>query len=317
MPELPEVETTRLGFVHAIRHARIHSVHLGKPLRWPLGCAPSALAGLCVQNVRRRSKYLLLDLGQEIIEAEKANAPMSAAKPACAHQRAAGMLIIHLGMSGSLRFTPTPAAATLSANAATAFSTSLDAPTPLARHEHFGMHTSQGTLRLTDPRRFGAVVYAPQGEADPMAQKLLQHLGPEPLSAAFTPTHLHHNLRKRRIAVKQAIMDARVVVGVGNIYASEALFHAGIRPDTPACRIGPTRATRLHAAIVKVLNAALRAGGSSLRNYTSPDGKAGYFQLETRVYGRTGQPCTSCGKTIVMLRLGQRSCFFCPSCQKR
>lgn len=299
MPELPEVETTRLGFVHAIRQARIRSVRLGKPLRWPLGCSPETLAGLCIQDVRRRSKYLLFDLTDRPQPAS--GSPLHRNDAAEPHP--AGMLIIHLGMSGSLRFDP--------------LGTADCPPAAPARHEHLTMHTSQGILRLTDPRRFGAVVYAPQGAADPAACKLLNHLGPEPLSAAFTPAYLHHCLRRRRAAVKQVIMDARVVVGVGNIYASEALFHAGIRPDTAACRIGLTRATRLHAAIIRVLNAALRAGGSSLRDYTGADGKAGYFQLETRVYGRTGQTCTTCGKTITMLRLGQRSCFFCPGCQKR
>lgn len=304
MPELPEVETTRLGLVHAICHARIEHIQLGKPLRWPLGCEPEALPGLCVQNVRRRSKYLLFDLFVD--RHANANANANACAGRATDTSSAGILIIHLGMSGSLRFEP----ATQPAHAAVSHN-------PPAPHEHFTMHTTRGVLRLTDPRRFGAVVYAPLGERDPSARKLLDHLGPEPLSADFTPARLHRSLRGRRAAIKQVIMDARTVVGVGNIYASEALFHARIRPDTPAGRIGITRATRLHAAIVKVLTAALRAGGSSLRNYSAADGKAGYFQLQTKVYARAGQACATCGTTIRMLRLGQRSCFFCPVCQKR
>lgn len=311
MPELPEVETTRLGLADAIRLARIEHVQLGKPLRWPLGCEPETLCGLYVKDVRRRSKYLLFDLSAEppltpVLKPSSHRQLHHDSTPDNATiQHTAGILIMHLGMSGSLRFEPgrQPNRTATDRNS--------------AAHEHFTMHTTQGVLRLTDPRRFGAVVYAPLGERDPSARKLLDHLGPEPLSADFTPARLHHRLRGRRAAIKQVIMDARTVVGVGNIYASEALFHAGIRPDTPAGRIGITRATRLHAAIVKVLTAALRAGGSSLRNYSAADGKAGYFQLETKVYARAGQACATCGTTIRMLRLGQRSCFFCPVCQKR
>lgn len=288
MPELPEVETTRLGFVHQIKGATIQHTRLGKPLRWELGCAPDDLKGLTVENVRRRSKYLLIDLIQ--VPNQKS--------------LSAGMLMVHLGMSGSLRFEKTTPATPTKNNAP-------------EKHEHFTMYTSTGVLRLIDPRRFGAVVYAPAGEQDPTALKLLNHLGPEPLSDTFTPIYLHRALKNRKIPIKTALMDAKIVVGVGNIYANEALFHAGIRPDTPANRIGIVRTTRIHAAIIKVLQAALKAGGSSLRNYASTDGEPGYFQLETRVYARGGQACSTCGKTIRMLRLGQRSCFFCPQCQKR
>lgn len=292
MPELPEVETTRLSFVDRIRGARITDVRMGKPLRWPLGHPTDDLISLTVTDVQRRSKYLILVLqNQQGTRSDEANQT--------------SWLIIHLGMSGSLRFEEGNA------------NTESEHKESTQPHEHFTMRTTRGVLRLIDPRRFGAVVYAPQGARDTAAQKLLSHLGPEPLSAEFTPRYLYQALRNRRIPIKQAIMDAKVVVGVGNIYASESLFHARIHPTTAAHKLGHIRCARLHAAITKVLQAALAAGGSSLRNYASADGEPGYFQLATCVYARDGQACRNCGTTVQMLRLGQRSTFFCPSCQRK
>ena len=270
MPELPEVEVTRRSFAAQIAGARVQAVRLGKPLRWPLGIAPQSLVGRQVLQVGRRGKYLLLQLDQ-------------------------GCLLIHLGMSGSLRF-----AAQLP---------------PLGVHDHFELQTSQGLLRLHDPRRFGAVVWVDSLEA-PAAQKLLGGLGLEPLEAGFTAAALLAGMRRSRLPIKQLLLAGKVVVGVGNIYASEALFLARIRPTTSAARIGALRAGRLHAAIGQVLQAALERGGSSLRDFSSADGSAGHFQLDARVYGRQGLPCTVCAAPIQMLRQGQRSTFFCPQCQR-
>lgn len=270
MPELPEVEVTRRSFANAIAGARIEAVALGKPLRWPLGCDPQTLVGQQVLTVRRRGKYLLLDTTQ-------------------------GMLLIHLGMSGSLRFD--------------------HGLPPAGAHDHFDLVTDRGTLRLHDPRRFGAVVYA-RGEADPVAIRLLSALGMEPLSESFSLAAFQDGLKKSRMPIKQLLLSGRVVVGVGNIYASEVLFLAGIRPTVAASRIGPERVRRLHASIRSVLARAVEVGGSTLRDFSSASGMAGHFQLEARVYGRDGTPCHVCATPIRLLRQGQRSTYFCPLCQR-
>ena len=270
MPELPEVEVTRLSFAGRIAGARIERVAMGKPLRWPLGCAPPELHGRQVLAVRRRGKYLLLDLSR-------------------------GLLLMHLGMSGSVSF-------------------GVDLPAP-SRHDHFDMVTSQGTLRLHDPRRFGAVVYA-GSETEAVAQKLLGRLGVEPLSEAFDARVFHQALKARKTAIKQVLLGGQAVVGVGNIYASEALFLAGIRPTTKAFRISGPRAALLHRAIRQVLTHAVAKGGSTLRDFSSADGQAGYFQLEAMVYDRAGLPCKVCAAPVKSLRQGQRSTFYCSGCQK-
>ena len=271
MPELPEVEVTRRSFNDAITGALVRAAVPGKPLRWPLGCEPQSLAGRRVLGVRRRGKYLLLDLDQ-------------------------GLLLIHLGMSGSLRFAP-------------------DLPAQGA-HDHFDLLTDRGTLRLHDPRRFGAVVWA-TGEDDARAHKLLARLGVEPLDGqAFDFDAFHAGLRASRMSIKQLLLAGRLVVGVGNIYASEALHLAGIRPTATAASLSAARARRLHGAIVQVLARAVQQGGSTLRDFASADGSAGHFQLQAAVYGREGQPCRSCGTPIRQLRQGQRSTFFCPRCQR-
>jgi formamidopyrimidine-DNA glycosylase len=270
MPELPEVEVTRLSFVQRIAGATIRAARTGKPLRWPLGINPGVLAGQQVLAVRRRGKYLLLDLSN-------------------------GMLLMHLGMSGSLVFAP-------------------DLPPP-GTHDHFDLDTSRGTLRLHDPRRFGAVVFATD-EGDPVARKLLDHLGMEPLGADFDPVLFAQGIKKRNAPIKQVLLAGEVVVGVGNIYASEALFMAGIRPTTRGNRLSNPRIRRLHAAVREVLQKAVDKGGSTLRDFSSADGQSGYFQLEAAVYGRAGQACRVCGGDIRQIRQGQRSTFFCPTCQK-
>lgn len=270
MPELPEVEVTRLSFADRIAGATILSARLGKPLRWPLGISPQALAGRRVTGVRRRGKYLLLDLDQ-------------------------GLLLLHLGMSGSLNF-------------------SAGQPPPGA-HDHFDLATSQGVLRLHDPRRFGAVVHA-ASEAAPEAVKLLARLGVEPLSDAFDLKAFHAGLRQRKAPIKQVLLAGELVVGVGNIYACEALFLAGIRPTLAAARISLPRAARLHAAVRDVLARAVQKGGSTLRDFSSADGQSGYFQLEASVYGRAGLPCRACGAPVRLIRQGQRSTYFCRHCQR-
>ncbi len=270
MPELPEVEVTRRSFADRIAGAEILDLRLGKPLRWPLGVAPERLLGQRVQGVGRRGKYLLVQFGQ-------------------------GLLILHLGMSGSLQF-------------------AAELPPPGA-HDHFDLVTTRGCLRLHDPRRFGAVVYA-ESLNDAAARKLLDHLGTEPLEAGFDPVSFHQRLRLRRASIKQVLLAGDIVVGVGNIYASEALFMAGIRPTLRADRLSKPRAARLHQAIVAVLQRALALGGSTLRDFSSAEGQSGYFQLDAMVYGRAGLSCRVCGTPIKLLRQGQRSTFYCPNCQK-
>ena len=282
MPELPEVEVTRLSFASEIAGASVLHVRMGKPLRWPLGCEASLLAGRRVLAVRRRGKYLLIDLDQ-------------------------GLLLVHLGMSGSL-----------------VFATHLAAP---GVHDHFEMVTSQGTLRLNDPRRFGAVVFA-QAQDSVQASKLLGRLGMEPLEDAveggmgsdrgsgFDAKAFQAGLKGRKAAIKQVLLAGDLVVGVGNIYASEALFFAAIRPTLRANKISRPRADRLRAAIRQVLARAVERGGSTLRDFSNAQGEAGHFQLEAMVYGRGGMPCKVCATPIKAIRQGQRSTFFCPQCQK-
>ncbi|QNN58236.1 bifunctional DNA-formamidopyrimidine glycosylase/DNA-(apurinic or apyrimidinic site) lyase [Diaphorobacter ruginosibacter] len=270
MPELPEVEVTRRSFAEQIAGARISSVFLGKPLRWPLGVDPQELVGRQVLQVRRRGKYLLVDLDR-------------------------GMLMLHLGMSGSLRF-------------------AAELPLP-GVHDHFQLTTDKGLLRLHDPRRFGAVL-AVSGDDDPLAVKLLARLGPEPLEDDFDFEPFARGLKASRLAIKPLLLSGKVVVGVGNIYASEVLFLAGIRPTTVAGRIGRERALRLHAAIRQILARAVETGGSTLKDFSAADGNAGHFQLEANVYAREGLPCKVCSAPVRQLRQGQRSTFFCAHCQR-
>jgi formamidopyrimidine-DNA glycosylase len=276
MPELPEVEVTRLSFADRIANAHISDVRVGKPLRWPLGVAPASLVGKKVLGVRRRGKYLLMDLNE-------------------------GLVLWHLGMSGSLSFTPT-------VNQTFAISQP-------QTHDHFDLLTTHGLLRLNDPRRFGAVVYA-DSETSAIAQKLLGHLGVEPLAGQFDLDTFHKNLKNRNAVIKQVLLAGDIVVGVGNIYASEALFLAGIRPTVRAQRISRTRAEKLRAAIIDVLARAVAKGGSTLRDFSNADGQTGYFQLEANVYDRAGEPCRQCGNTIKRIVQGQRATYYCSVCQK-
>jgi formamidopyrimidine-DNA glycosylase len=207
---------------------------------------------------------------------------------------ARGTLLIHLGMSGYLRILQKPKAA--------------------GRHDHADLIFSGGvTLRLNDARRFGALIWI---EGDPHRHPLLAGLGPEPLSPAFDGDYLFCRSRNRRLAVKPFLMDHRVVVGVGNIYANEALFRAGIDPRRPAGSLSAESCRKLAAAVRKVLTVAIEAGGTTLRDFSDHDGRPGYFALQLQVYGREGESCPGCGGAIEKITLGQRSTYFCNRCQR-
>jgi formamidopyrimidine-DNA glycosylase len=278
MPELPEVEVTRRSFAERIAGARVTGLRLGAPLRWPLGCDPETLVGFTVGQTERRGKYLWLPL----------QAPEAGPS--------AGGLLLHLGMSGSL-----------------AFAESLGPP---GKHDHLDLATSRGVLRLTDPRRFGAVVWSPSMQQG-MAAKLLAGLGREPFDPELTPENFHAALRRRRTSVKAALLAGDIVVGAGNIYACEALFGAGIDPRTRCDRISRPRAEALLREVRSTLARALDLGGSTLRDFRDAHGMNGEFQDQARVYGREGLPCLRCGTTVRRVVQGQRSTFFCPGCQRR
>ena len=269
MPELPEVEVTRRGIEPHLVGRAISSVTVREPrLRWRVPRAVGALAGREVREVRRRGKYLLLDCGD-------------------------GHLILHLGMSGSLRLVAAGSAP--------------------GKHDHFDLVVGEQVLRLRDPRRFGAVLWTTQ---PPEAHPLLRHLGIEPLSRALDGRRLHALTRASRVRIKPFLMDGRRVVGVGNIYASESLFLAGIDPRRAAGRLSAADCARLSAAIKRTLRTAIRAGGSSLRDFVGSDGAEGYFQRRAWVYDRAGQACRRCATTIRRMVQGQRATYFCPRCQR-
>lgn len=279
MPELPEVEVTRATLAGRLNGAVVRQARLGKPLRWPLGCAVEALVGLRAGEMSRRGKYLWLPLQG-------------------AHRT--GGLLLHLGMSGSLGLDDAPAGT----------------QAPPGPHVQFELQSDRGTLRLTDPRRFGAVVWSDGLEADPAA-RLLAGLGMEPFDPALTPAALHSGLRGRRTPIKAALLAGDIVVGAGNIYASEALFRAGIDPRTACHRIGLVRCGRLLDALRLTLGRAIELGGSTLRDFRDAHGMSGAFQDEAQVYGRDGSPCPRCGQTLRRIVQAQRSTFFCPGCQRR
>lgn len=270
MPELPEVETTRRGIAPHIEGRALRAVVVRQPrLRWPVPTtALEALRGTVVDAVDRRAKYLLLRTG-------------------------CGSIMLHLGMSGSLRVVP--------------------AATPATVHDHIDLlFDGDACLRLRDPRRFGSVHWF---DADGPTPALLAGLGPEPLAEAFDGDYLYARSRGRRRAVKEFIMDGRIVVGVGNIYAAEALFAAGIHPGRAAGRVGRARYRRLAAAIKRVLDEAIECGGTTLRDFTSASGEPGYFRISLAVYGRGGQPCRRCATALTSRRIGQRATVYCPRCQ--
>lgn len=270
MPELPEVETTRLGIDPEVSGYRVERVTVREPrLRWPVPPELQAAEGQTMGPVQRRGKYLLLPT-------------------------TGGTILVHLGMSGSLRLA-SPAE-------------------PWRRHDHVGLLLSSGyELRLHDPRRFGCVLWL---TGTPGQHPLLASLGPEPLEAGFHDDFLFEQSRGRSAPVKAFIMDSHVVVGVGNIYANEALFAAGIHPERAAGRISRERYRLLTGAIRAILANAIRRGGTTLRDFVNGHGDPGYFQLELNAYGRAGQPCTRCATTLREIRPGGRSTVYCPRCQR-
>jgi formamidopyrimidine-DNA glycosylase len=271
MPELPEVETTRRGIESSVVGHVIKKVMVREPrLRWRVPRElPESAAGQRVMQLRRRAKYLVFDLER-------------------------GSMILHLGMSGSLRVLP--------------------ASTPPSLHDHVDLVMDTGQcVRFNDPRRFGCLLWT---DSDPLSHKLLKSLAPEPLSDEFTGEYLARAAKGRSVAIKQLIMNGQVVVGVGNIYASEALFRAGVRPRRAAGRLKRAEFDALEKAIKDVLNDAIRAGGTTLRDYINPEGMPGYFRQKLFVYERTKDPCRVCKTQIKHFVLGQRSTYFCPVCQK-
>ena len=275
MPELPEVETTRRGIQAALIGHTVTKVIVREPrLRWPVPTnLDRELCGQTFTAIKRRGKYLLLET-------------------------AAGHLIIHLGMSGSLR--------------------TIDASTPPRPHDHVDIVLDNGKcLRLHDPRRFGAVLWSCD---DPLRHPLLVKLGPEPITSdidqqVFNGDYLYDRSRGRRRAVREFIMDSHTVVGVGNIYANEALFVAGIDPRRGAGRVSRQRYRHLATAITDTLTRAIAAGGTTLRDFSNADGDPGYFQQTLHVYAREGKNCRNCGNKIRRLVRGGRSLFYCPRCQ--
>ncbi|MDD9862983.1 MAG: bifunctional DNA-formamidopyrimidine glycosylase/DNA-(apurinic or apyrimidinic site) lyase [Gammaproteobacteria bacterium] len=271
MPELPEVETTRRGIAPYLLGTRFRKVVIREPrLRWPVPRALGRkLADRKIRDVGRRAKYLLLHTD-------------------------GGCLLLHLGMSGSLRILHPGVAA--------------------GAHDHADFHLSSGRLlRLRDPRRFGSIHWTVR---EPGLHRLLRDLGPEPLGPDFHGAHLRRKARGRRAAVKSFLMDSRVVAGLGNIYANESLFLAGIHPARAAGRISQARYERLATAVKKVLRRAIRAGGTTLRDFTDSQGRPGYFRLTLRTYGRAGRPCLRCGTEIRLLRISSRATYYCPRCQR-
>ncbi len=271
MPELPEVETTLRGIAPHLQNQIVSDIVIRNAnLRWPIPAdLPKLLRGHTVREIQRRAKYLLFTFEH-------------------------GTLILHLGMSGSLRILPHD--------------------TPAEKHDHFDLVLANGKLmRLRDPRRFGAVLWH---VGDVSEHPLLGQLGPEPLDAEFNADYLYQATRKRSAAIKLVIMDSHVVVGVGNIYANEALFRAGIRPQQTANKLSRPRCVALVRTLQEVLRDAIEKGGSSLRDFIHSDGSSGYFQQHYFVYGRKDETCKRCGSVIKLIKQGQRSSFYCVKCQK-
>lgn len=272
MPELPEVETTRRGLAPHARGRCLAALVVREPrLRWPVAEGlPAAAVGRRISAVERRAKYLLFGLED------------------------GAWLILHLGMSGSVRV--------------------VDRLRPPERHDHLDFVLDSGeALRFTDPRRFGSLHYV---AGAPGCHPLLRHLGPEPLAPAFDGDYLYRLARGRRASIKACVMDSRVVVGVGNIYAAEALYRAGIHPARAAGRVGRARCRRLAEAIKGVLTEAIEAGGTTLRDFTDGTGRPGYFRQRLDVYGRAGEPCHRCGTPLKTRRIAQRATAYCPRCQR-
>lgn len=269
MPELPEVETTKRGVEPHIIKQVIQAVIVRQPkLRWPVPESIQTFVGEQVSSVSRRGKYLIITTGR-------------------------GDLLMHLGMSGSLRI--------------------CQADEPALAHDHVDVCFENGVaLRLRDPRRFGAVLWADKA----LEHSLISHLGPEPLTNEFQGATLFKGSRGRTKGVKKYIMDSKIVVGVGNIYANEALFLAGIKPTAAAGKISAARYDKLAQTIKQVLAQAIEAGGTTLKDFVNGEGKPGYFANELNVYGREGLPCLKCDAPLKSLRIDNRATVFCGACQR-
>lgn len=267
MPELPEVEVSRMGISpHLVGQKIVKLTFRAPKLRWDIPAELKQMEGQIIRSVSRRAKYLLIDTDL-------------------------GSAIVHLGMSGSLRV--------------------LDAEISPNKHDHVDLKIENGkVLRYNDPRRFGAWLWTENGE-----HAVLSNMGPEPLTEDFDADYMMEKSRNKRVAVKQFIMDNKVVVGVGNIYASESLFSAKIHPAKAAGKLTLSDWKILVEEIKQVLTTAIRQGGTTLKDFSQADGKPGYFAQELQVYGKTGEPCSHCGNLIEELKIGQRNTFFCSHCQ--
>ena len=278
MPELPEVEVTRLGIQPHIEGLRVSAVNIidGR-LRWPVPSnLNTLLSGQKVLGIERRGKYLLIEFN-------------------------AGYLLLHLGMTGTLRILP--------------------GSDPLKLHDRVTFEFGRLSLRLHDPRKFGAVLWHPKSKGPIEGNALLQKLGVEPFSSEFAgelgTEVLYQCSRKRSVAVKQFLLAGQAVVGVGNIYCSESLFEAGIHPAKAAGKLTRPQCSRLATAVRLILKKAIAAGGSSLKDFVNSEGDPGHFMVQTKVYDRKDQPCKVCKTPIKQIVQGQRSTYFCPQCQKR
>jgi formamidopyrimidine-DNA glycosylase len=270
MPELPEVETTRRGIINHTEGLTLKNIEIRqRQLRWPIPKnLPKQIQNQRILKVNRRGKYLLFHTDK-------------------------GTLLLHLGMSGSLRI--------------------VSHHTRIEKHDHVDLVFTKHRIRFTDPRRFGSVLWT---SAPAEQHRLLCHLGPEPLDDNFTGATLYQRSRNKKVSVKQFIMNHHVVVGVGNIYASEALFQAGIHPKRVAGKISQGRYDRLASAIKSVLQAAISAGGTTLKDFNQAGGQPGYFKQALCVYDRAQQACIMCDSSIKKITQGQRSSYYCPQCQR-
>lgn len=271
MPELPEVETTRLGIKEHIKNREIFNVIVRQAqLRWPIpGHLKKQLVGQSFKQVNRRAKYLLLETNNK------------------------DTVIIHLGMSGNLRF--------------------INQHQPHGKHDHVDfVFSDQSILRFNDTRRFGAILLTSTLASE---HKLLSKLGPEPLTHDFSGDYLYQKAQNKKVCIKSFLMDSHIVVGVGNIYANEALFMSGIHPNRQAGRISKQRYHTLVKCVKQVLQKAIDQGGTTLRDFVNGQGKPGYFQQSLTVYGRQGEKCRQCGSVIKQVKIAQRASFYCANCQ--
>lgn len=270
MPELPEVETSRLGILPYLKGQKINRIIVRQPkLRWVVDDNIIHCKQQMIIDIQRRAKYLLMQLQS-------------------------GWIVIHLGMSGSLRI--------------------LQADQLVDKHDHIDLITDNGTvLRYTDPRRFGAWLWCQQFEELPQ----LRYLGVEPLTSDFNHDYLYNQRGCRKLSVKSWIMDSRLVVGIGNIYASESLFYAKIHPKRLVNTLNRQECSVLVDAIKIVLEKSIAQGGTTLKNFLQFDGKPGYFVQQLCVYGRFNQPCYNCNTLIRAEKINQRSTFYCPECQQK